>query len=102
MFHPVTSVHGVPIRLTGERWLHITEEHSEMAGYAFEVLDILEKPDVVFAGGGGELLAVRKVEAGKYLVVVYKEQTPDDGFVVTAFLTRRLRQLSRREKVWPL
>jgi hypothetical protein len=27
--------------------------------------------------------------------------TPDDGFVVTAFLTRRFRQLARREQVWP-
>ncbi|MHC1610492.1 MAG: hypothetical protein ACXQTW_02655 [Candidatus Methanospirareceae archaeon] len=31
----LTSKNGVPIRLTDERWLHITEEHSEMAGYYF-------------------------------------------------------------------
>ncbi|MHC1574416.1 MAG: hypothetical protein ACXQTY_01225 [Candidatus Methanogasteraceae archaeon] len=33
------SKNGVPIRLTKERWFHITEEHSEMAGYYFEVLE---------------------------------------------------------------
>jgi len=31
----VRSKNGVPIRLTQQRWLHITEEHSEMAGYYF-------------------------------------------------------------------
>jgi hypothetical protein len=33
------SKNGVPIRLTEERWFHITEEHSEMAGYYFEILE---------------------------------------------------------------
>ena len=33
----VHSKNGVPIRLTEERWLHITEEHSEMAGYYLSV-----------------------------------------------------------------
>jgi hypothetical protein len=87
--------------LTGERWLHITEEHSEMAGYFSDVLEVLEKPEAVFGGAGGDLLAVREIEPGKHLVVVYKEQGPDDGFVITAFLTKRLRQLTRREKRWP-
>ena len=27
------SVNGVMIRLPAERWVHITEEHAEMAGY---------------------------------------------------------------------
>jgi hypothetical protein len=101
MFPAVKSVEGVAIRLTDERWLHISEEHSEMAGYATDVLEVLERPDAVFAGSAGELLAARAIEPGKYPVVVYREKTPDDGFVVTAFLTRRFRQLARREQVWP-
>ncbi len=35
----VISKNRVPIRLTDERWVHITEEHSEMAGYYFEILE---------------------------------------------------------------
>ena len=73
------SVNGVRIRLTSERWVHITEEHCEMAGYFFEVLEALEEPEVV----------------------VYKEQTSEEGFVITAFLTKRFRQLARRTRVWP-
>ncbi len=70
MFPPARSINGVPIRLTDERWLHITEEHSEMAGYSFDVLGVLEKPKFVFAGSGGEMLAACEIEPGKYLVVV--------------------------------
>ena len=66
----VQSKNGVTIRLTQERWLHITEEHSEMAGYYYDVLEIIEEPDAVYEGKEGELLAVREIESGKYLVVI--------------------------------
>jgi len=91
---------GVPIRLTKERWIHITEEHSEMAGYYFDVLETIEEPQAIYKGNGGELLAVKEIESGKYIVVVYKELNKEDGFVITAFLTRRKEQLERRDKVW--
>lgn len=67
----VNSKNGIPIRFPQERWFHITEEHSEMAGYYFEVLETVE--DVIFAGKMGEFLAVKKLERSKYIVVVYKE-----------------------------
>ena len=43
---------------------------------------------------------MREVERDKYIVVVYKEISQDDGFVITAFLTRRKKQLERRRKIW--
>jgi hypothetical protein len=97
----VQSKNAVPIRLPEERWLHITEEHSEMAGYYYEVLETIQEPDAIFGGRTGDLLAVRQLELGKYMVVVYKELGASDGFVITAFLTRRLRQIERRQKLWP-
>ena len=30
------SVNGTPIRLTYERWFHITENHDDLASYYFE------------------------------------------------------------------
>ncbi|MCL0072955.1 hypothetical protein M1O54_02180 [Dehalococcoidia bacterium] len=63
----VRSKNGVPIRLTEERWIHITEEHSEMAGYYFEVVQTVDEPEAI---------------------------------VITAFLTRRRKQLERRRKIW--
>lgn len=97
----VKSKNGIPIRLTMERWFHITEEHSEMAGYFYEILEAVSDPTTVFQGSFNELIAARETEPGKFLVVVYKETDETDGFVITAFFTRRIKQLERRVKLWP-
>lgn len=96
----VRSKNNVPIRLNEERWFHITEEHSEMAGYYFEVLETVENPEAVYEGKSEECIAIKEVEQGKYIVAVYRESS-EDGFVITAFLTRRKRQLDRRRRIWP-
>ena len=96
----IKSKNNVPIRLTKERWFHITEEHSEMAGYYFEVIETVEEPEAIYEGKTGEALAVREVENGKNIVVVYKELSKEDGFVITAFLTKRKRQFERRRSIW--
>jgi len=79
----------------------ITEEHSELAGLQPEIMEIVANPTAIFAGNQGELLAVREVEPGKYLVVVYRE-SQQDGFIITAFLTRKGHTLRRRQQLWPL
>jgi hypothetical protein len=96
----VLSKSGVPIRLTDERWAHITEEHAELTGLRSEVLQTIAEPERIIAGRAGELLALRELEKGKWLVVVYRE-LGDDGFVITAFSTRRLRSFERRKQIWP-
>lgn len=96
----VRSKNGIPIRLTDERWTHITEEHCELAGLRAEVLETIARPARVLAGGAGESLAVRELAAGKFIVVVYREKARD-GFVITAFLTRRAAALNRRKHLWP-
>ena len=100
MIDQVVSKSGVPIRLTDERWAHITEEHCELAGLRSEVVETVSHPDRILLGGDGELISVRQLEPGKQLVVVYREQA-DDGFIITAFLTRRVRSLEKRRQVWP-
>lgn len=100
MVHRVRSVNGVLVRLPDERWAHITEEHCEMAGLRLDVLETVSEPDRVLAGQYGALMAVREMKTGKHLVVVYNEEK-DDGFIITAFLTRRVNRLSRRRQVWP-
>ncbi len=97
----VKSKNDVPIRLPEARWFHVTEEHSEMAGYYFEVLETLENPEAVYEGETGECLAVKEVEKDKYIVVIYREASKEDGFIITAFLTKRKRQLERRRRLWP-
>jgi len=101
MAESVYSKNGVPIRLTDERWAHIIEEHSELASLQSKIVETVANPTEIFAGNQGELLAVREVEPGKYLVVVYRE-SQQDGFIITAFLTRKGHTLRRRQQLWPL
>ncbi len=98
----VNSKNVVPIRLTEERWLHITEEHSEMAGYYFEVLETIENPGTIYEGKSGEFITVKEIKAAQYIVVIYRDIRKEDGFVITAFLTRRPKQFGKRKKLWPL
>jgi len=99
MVGTAVSKNGASVRLTDERWSHIIEEYCELAGYRLEVLEAVRDPESIRAGGG-ELLAVRPIESEKWLVVVYRE-TGSDGFIITAFLTRRKRSLERRTPIWP-
>jgi hypothetical protein len=94
------SKNNVPIRLTNERWSHITDEHCELAGLKLEVLETIINPLRIFMGTLGELIAVREIEKEKYMAVIYRESARD-GFIITAFLTRRIKSLSRRKQIWP-
>ena len=94
------SKNAISVRLTDERWSHIVEEHSEMAGLRREVLETITDPFMILEGHYGVLMAVREISKGKYLVAVYRE-TGVDGFIITSFMTRRQRFLVRRKKVWP-
>ncbi len=94
------SKSGVPIRLSDERWSHGVEGHLELADRRTDVLQTISAPTRVVAGGNDELLALRPQEDGKVLVAIYRELA-DDGFVITASLTRRLASLQRRTQLWP-
>ena len=99
MIGVAVSKNGIPIRLTGERWYHIVENHDELAGLSDEVLLTVEDPDYIVKGWKDELLAVRKFVEDKYLVVVYKE-LKNDGFIITAFLTKKVNKILRRGVIW--
>lgn len=66
------SINNYRIRLTNERWFHITEGHSEIAGYFFEILEAIENPDFIYQGNNQELLAVKHISENKFLIVIYK------------------------------
>ena len=61
--------------------------------------DVLK--EAIYEGKTGECIAVREIEKGKYIVVIYnRDLSKEDGFVITPFLTRRKKQLERRRKIW--
>ena len=98
----VYSKNKVPIRLTQERWEHITRRHPEMENQKEKVENTISDPDIIQNGDFGELLAIRLYSTAslmrRYLVVVYKESTDQDGFVVTAYFTRS--PSKRRRIIW--
>jgi hypothetical protein len=97
----VNSVHNIPIRLTEERWIHIVENHNEMAGYYDKVLDAVANPKWVVQGYHDELWAIMEISENKVLLAVYKEiKSENDGFIITAFFTSQLQKLKRRKMIW--
>jgi len=94
----VKSHNGIPVRLTEERWFHIVENHDDLAGYYDDVLLTVEEPDYVVEGYKGAFVALREVEAGKFLAVVYRE-FEYDGFVITAYFSKKI-NLERERIIW--
>ena len=92
------SVNGVPIRLPYERWYHISENHDDLAGHFFDVLETVENPDAVVRGNKGTLKATRNMGKDNWMVVVYKEISKTDGFVITAYF---LDKKPKGEVIWP-
>ncbi|MFN5657848.1 MAG: hypothetical protein ACK47D_18545 [Pseudanabaena sp.] len=98
----ITSAkNGLTIRLTEERWQHITAGHPELLNLQSETLQAIENPDKILEGNNGELLAVKLLGDNKYLVTIYKEEEEEeDGFIITAYLTKRINSLNKRKEVW--
>lgn len=95
-----SAISGIPIRLTEERWGHIVLQHPEVASLRQIVVQAVGQPERVLESSTGERMAIRAYEPGKYMVVIYLEN-PHNGFVVTAFLTRRTAWLDKRRQLWP-
>ena len=95
--HRVTSVDGVPIRLTEERWFHIVENHDDMAGHYDDVLEAVADPDMLLPGYRGSLVAVRNFGGGRYLFAIYRQVSRDDGFIITAYFGSKV---NRKKAIW--
>jgi hypothetical protein len=95
----VVSKNGIPIRLTEERWFHIIENHDDLAGYYDDVLYTIEDPDYIIEGYRKALIALKKVTKSKFLAVVNREVSKEDGFVITAYFTSKI-NLEREVVRW--
>ena len=94
------SKNGAKIRIPEERWLHITDSHDYMAGLSDNVLDCIENPEVIIKGERDELIAAQRFN-NKHIVVIYREVSDEDGFVITSFVTSDVdRILKDREIKW--
>lgn len=99
MIEIVSSTNSVPIRLTPERWIHIVENHDDLAGMLDDVLGVVESPDYIIQGYHDALIALKDLNRGKYLAVVYKETSKTDGFIITSYITNKV-HLQKEKIVW--
>jgi len=98
----IYSKNKIPIRLTQERWAHITRRHPELQNQKSKVEETISNPEFIQEGDYGELLAIRfyshTLFGPKYLIVAYKEVADQDGFVLTAYFTNLFSK--RRHLIW--
>lgn len=98
MISEAVSKNSKRIRLTERQWAHIAGAHNYLAGLEDAVLDAVRDPDFVIAGRHGEFLALKRRD-GKYTICVYRE-AEQDGFVITAYLTRNIERLKQWGSIW--
>lgn len=94
------SINNVNIRLTDERWLHITLGHPELADYYYEILDTVENPAVLYEGDNNGVVALKITAKTKGLVVIYKEIDTKDGYIITAYLTNKFQKFNKKRILW--
>lgn len=88
----------MPIRLTDERWEHIVSNKPYMYAFDDALLQAIEQPTVLLQSYAGSLVAVLNLARGRFLHVVYKEVSADDGFVITAYVSPKY---NRDVVIWP-
>jgi hypothetical protein len=102
------SINNMNVRLTQERWIHITEYHRELTNFQLEILLTVAEPDSVYFSpidAKSSFAAVktfgRLADFGlaKNLTVHYKEPSGSSGFILTTFVLSDKR-LKKRFKLW--
>ncbi len=102
----VRSRSGARVRLTAKQWEHIVTARPELEDFKHEILGVVEHPDEVFEPPPRvkpQLHAVKRFERladfglSENLVVVFRELTRQEGFIITAFpiSDRRKRRMYR-------
>ena len=96
------SINKVPIRMTKERWSHISVGHPEIAPYYDVILETIETPENVYLGNYDEYIAIKKTgdDKDKFIVVIYKETGSNDGFIITSFITNKKSYFERKKLIW--
>ena len=65
--------------------------------YKRQVLRVVEDPDLVLTGYRGSVIAVRGYGRDRYLMVIYREMSLSDGFVITAYFAGTV---DRKKAIW--
>jgi hypothetical protein len=78
------------------------KRHPELRTEKDKIAETVSNPDFVQEGDWGELIAIKYYEktplTSKYLLVLYKETSEMDGFVITSYFATK--PAKRRRITW--
>lgn len=68
----------------------------------YEIFDTIENPDVIYEGNDLAKIAIKKLLEifNKFVVVIYKEVSKNDGFVITAYLSKKQQVFQKKRILW--
>ena len=89
-----TTPEGRRVTLTRDDWLHISFRHPEVGPDPARVLLAVSDPDEIYLGGRSEHHALKRIDAGHFMVVIY-ELEEHGGFIRTAFIMNEKRKKRR-------
>lgn len=99
MLFEVTSVLGIKVQLEEEQWSKIVQDkHPVMKGKEIVVKDALIATDFVRRSRKAQDVFLYYKKSDKYYVcVVVRHKENKEGFIITAYLTDRIKE---GEEIW--
>lgn len=86
----VKTKDGKLIRLTENQWFHIKHRHSEMSNRLYDIEDTIANPTVKVQHSDETTKFYKFIKEEKRYIMVAVKIFDGDGFVITAYKTRRI------------
>lgn len=81
------------IRLSNEHWKHISEiKHPEVAGLEKEIRETLVEPILIKRSNSDEKIFLYYSAYKKYFLCVVVKHENGNGFIITVYLTSKIKQ----------
>ena len=76
--------------------------HPEISDYYYEILEAIENPEIIYEGNDDAKIAVKKIQErkDKFVVVIYKELSDKDGFIITAYFSNKEPEFKKKKISW--
>ena len=90
-----TTQDGEIVTLTPDDWLHVRFRHPEVGVNPAPLLAAVSSPDEIHQDARGGKHALKRIDDGHFLVVIYETIHSDRGLIRTAFIINEKRKRRR-------
>lgn len=94
----IDTVLGFSVRTTKLYWDKICLKHPELIDKLDDIKKTLREPTEIRKSKTDEMVFLFYIESGKYWLSVVAKKENEIGFLVTAYLTDKIKE---GEKIWP-